>query len=65
MAHSQGSESSNGALDVRAPKRTSAPTLRHTTTAALLDGARELIIHHNDSEYRLRLTSNGKLILTK
>ena len=65
MANSQGSGSSNGALELRGVAPGAAPKLRHTTTAALLEGARELIIHHNDSEYRLRLTSNGKLILTK
>jgi hemin uptake protein HemP len=31
----------------------------------LLAGARELVIEHQDSEYHLRLTRNGKLILTK
>lgn len=65
MPNSQGSGSSNGALELRGNNPAAAAKLRHTTTAALLDGARELIIHHNDSEYRLRLTSNGKLILTK
>jgi hemin uptake protein HemP len=31
----------------------------------LLAGRREVIIEHRDEEYRLRLTSKGKLILTK
>jgi hemin uptake protein HemP len=31
----------------------------------LLRGARETIIEHNGEDYRLRITSNGKLILTK
>lgn len=31
---------------------------------ALLHGQRELLIVHNGREYRLRLTQNGKLILT-
>lgn len=35
------------------------------TSAALLAGARELLIRHGDEEYRLRLTANNKLILTK
>jgi hemin uptake protein HemP len=30
----------------------------------LLRGQRELLIVHNGREYRLRLTQNGKLILT-
>lgn len=34
-------------------------------SAALLDGARELIIEHEGVEYVLRLTSQNKLILTK
>jgi hemin uptake protein HemP len=33
--------------------------------AALFRGRRELIIVHNASQYRLRVTSNDKLILTK
>lgn len=32
---------------------------------ALLGGHRELTIVHNDQEYKLRLTGNDKLILTK
>jgi hemin uptake protein HemP len=31
----------------------------------LLDGGREAVLLHDGTEYRLRLTSNGKLILTK
>ena len=31
----------------------------------LLGGGREAILVHDGIEYRLRLTSNGKLILTK
>ncbi len=31
----------------------------------LLGGGRELIIEHRNEEYRLRMTSNSKLILTK
>ena len=33
--------------------------------AAILRGAREIIIEHAGEEYRLRVTKNGKLILTK
>ncbi len=33
--------------------------------AILLAGRREAIIVHNGADYRLRVTSNGKLILTK
>jgi len=34
------------------------------TSDALLGKARELVIRHNGRDYRLRVTSNGKLILT-
>lgn len=37
---------------------------RRTTSEALLGPERELVIVHNGREYRLRLTQNGKLILT-
>ena len=33
-------------------------------SARLLGGARELVILHAGREYRLRVTQNGKLILT-
>lgn len=32
---------------------------------ALLAGAREIVIVHKGERYRLRVTQNGKLILTK
>ncbi len=41
----------------------SAPPQRVDSTA-LFGASRELIIQHNGREYRLRLTQNGKLILT-
>lgn len=31
----------------------------------LLAGGREVLIRHEDGDYRLRLTSNNRLILTK
>ncbi|MBO6824840.1 MAG: hemin uptake protein HemP [Sneathiella sp.] len=34
-------------------------------STALFVGGRELSILHDGSEYKLRLTGNGKLILTK
>jgi len=33
--------------------------------ADLLGAGREVVLLHDGTEYRLRLTSNGKLILTK
>jgi len=41
------------------------PRLRRINVFDLLDGERELILVHRQSEYRLRLTNNDKLILTK
>jgi hemin uptake protein HemP len=40
------------------------PPPRRVTSEALLAPAGELVIVHNGREYRLRLTLNGKLILT-
>ena len=31
----------------------------------ILSGGREAILEHNGEDYRLRITANGKLILTK
>ncbi|HIE68982.1 MAG TPA: hemin uptake protein HemP [Planctomycetes bacterium] len=33
--------------------------------ATLLEGGREAILEHAGQDYRLRITANGKLILTK
>jgi hemin uptake protein HemP len=41
------------------------PATRQVSSQVLLDGARELVIQHQGSEYHLRLTRNDKLILTK
>jgi len=38
---------------------------RRVEVSDLLGEAREIILLHNGSEYRLRVTSNDKLILTK
>lgn len=46
------------------PKRNPKPRVR-LTSAELLGQSREVIIEHGGDEYRLRLTSQGKLILTK
>lgn len=35
------------------------------TTALLFQGSQEILINHNGEPYRLRITKNGKLILTK
>jgi hemin uptake protein HemP len=41
-----------------------AEEFRRVSSEALLGGAKALVILHNGREYRLRLTQNGKLILT-
>ncbi|MGK7868740.1 hemin uptake protein HemP [Falsiroseomonas sp. E2-1-a20] len=41
------------------------PPPRSVPSGELLRGARELLILHQGETYRLRLTSNDKLILTK
>ncbi|KQQ25304.1 hypothetical protein ASF53_21705 [Methylobacterium sp. Leaf123] len=35
------------------------------TSDVLMQGRREIVIVHDGSNYRLRITSNNKLILTK
>jgi hemin uptake protein HemP len=39
--------------------------LRRVASGELMAGNREIIILHDGQEYRLRITSTGKLILTK
>jgi hemin uptake protein HemP len=38
--------------------------VRRIASQALFAGGRELVIDHDGREYRLRITQNGKLILT-
>lgn len=38
---------------------------RRLRVAELLAGEREVILEHGGQDYRLRITANGKLILTK
>lgn len=42
----------------------SASELKRVSSDTLLGPAKALVIVHNGREYRLRLTQNGKLILT-
>ena len=42
-----------------------APKLRRLKVSDLLAGEREAILEHDGQDYRLRITANGKLILTK
>jgi hemin uptake protein HemP len=48
-----------------APKRATSAKSKVITSAELMGGSKELIILHAEGEYLLRITSNGKLILTK
>ncbi len=45
--------------------RRSAAQVATVETSALFGGAREIVLLHNGEHYRLRVTQNGKLILTK
>ena len=38
---------------------------RRIKVSELLEGEREAILEHGGQDYRLRITANGKLILTK
>jgi hemin uptake protein HemP len=54
------------AKQINAPAKTGvAGSLKRLCSAELFSGARELVIEHAGDEYRLRQTSQGKLILTK
>ena len=44
---------------------TSLPAEETLSSECLLNGRREILISHGDRVYRLRHTSNDKLILTK
>lgn len=55
----------NGESAPSAPKRVPAAKPKTITSQELMAGSKELIILHADAEYLLRITSNGKLILTK
>jgi hemin uptake protein HemP len=51
--------------DTTKPKRPAPPAIPRIAIRDLLGGGREAVLLHDGTEYRLRLTSNGKLILTK
>ncbi len=42
-----------------------APRPARISTERLMGGRREIVLQHGLEEYRLRITSSGKLILTK
>jgi len=51
-----------GKPKIEVDKATGIPCIDAST---LLASAREIILIHKDNQYRLRITSNDKLILTK
>ncbi|MES2256657.1 MAG: hemin uptake protein HemP [Pseudomonadota bacterium] len=55
----------HGELDVRRQPQANPSLLPRVPVSELMGGGREAVLVHDSTEYRLRLTSNGKLILTK
>ena len=53
-----------GTAQSKNPQGTAEPSPQKVSSESLLGPRRELVIMHNAREYRLRLTQNGKLILT-
>jgi len=47
------------------PMSSRGPGIPRIEASTLLASNREIILVHNQQEYRLRITSNDKLILTK
>jgi len=48
-----------------APHELPTPVPAHVHSGELLKGKRQVVILHEGQEYRLQVTKNGKLILTK
>ncbi len=44
---------------------TASTEMKRVASADLFGDAKELVIRHFDVDYRLRITGNGKLLLTK
>lgn len=55
----------HGELDVRRQPQAKPSLLPRIPVPELMGSGREAVLVHEGTEYRLRLTSNGKLILTK
>jgi len=47
------------------PEQATARELRRVSSEELMGSAREMLIRHGGYDYRLRITRQGKLILTK
>ena len=54
-----------GEMDVRGSAPSNPSLLPRIPVTELMGSGREAVLVHDGAEYRLRLTSNGKLILTK
>lgn len=57
LTRDKATDTAGPASDTASPRRLSLETL--------MGGRREVIIQHRGEDYRLRLTSNDKLLLTK
>jgi hemin uptake protein HemP len=57
--------SSDDADQTKPQPAATTPKLRRLKVSDLLAGEREIILDHDGQDYRLRITANGKLILTK
>ena len=62
MSSNEARKAQAGAAEANSP---SAADVRSLRAADLFGDARELILEHNGQTYRLRITANDKLILTK
>ena len=57
--------STQGKDDRGAVERTATESLRRVPLSRILGSDREIVIEFNGADYRLRITRNQKLILTK
>lgn len=64
MVHSESDEGDNHISNKGPFREAGQPVVRYNV-ADLLRGGREAILEHGGAEYRLRITANGRLILTK
>jgi len=62
-AMSEGMISSDGAA--KSPSSSASAKPRRIPVNTLMQDATEVILDHRGTDYRLRVTANGKLILTK
>ena len=52
-------------IEHKSQGRWEAATLPEYDTETLFLGSREIVIHHGDASYRMKITKQGKLILNK